>query len=108
MPLYAATPQVILGNEIVPERMSVTLTCNVRAVPVATFAEIVRLCGEERVQLVNDTNERMLTTLSVMYSFIPIFSDDDGAHFQCLSINDYGVATDNSTLTVQGRLYIYV
>lgn len=88
--------------------MSVTLTCNVMAVPVANFTEVVRLVGGDRIQLVNDTNERMLTTFTVMYSFTPVFPDDDGALFQCLSVNDNGVATGNSILTVQGEFYIKI
>ena len=104
--LYTVTPEVTFDNVTTPERMSVTLTCTVTAVPEANFTEIVRFVDGERIQLVNDTNERGMRSFTVTYSFEPLFVDDNGAVFQCLSINDNGVATANSILTVQGGLYI--
>ena len=103
---YTVTPQLTFGKVTTPERMPVTLTCTVMAEPEADFTEIVRFVAGERIQLVNDTNEEGMRSFTVTYSFEPLFVDDNGAVFQCLSINDNGVATANSILTVQGGLYI--
>ena len=78
----------------------------VTAQPVATFVEIARFNGNERVVLENVTNTDMMREFSVTYQFNVAFKNDDGVIFQCLAINANGNATANATLVVQGELYI--
>ena len=84
-----------------------TLMCTVTAQPVATFAEIARfMANGERVVVESVNNTEGEREFPVMYQFTANFGNDDGAIFQCLAANANGNATRNTTITVQGELYI--
>ena len=87
--------------------MSVTLMCTVTAQPNATFGEIARIQGNgERIVMSRLNNTDGNTMFTVRYMFTAMFSEDDGAVFQCLAENDNGPQDANITVTVQGELYL--
>jgi hypothetical protein len=108
---FAVTPQIEFTtnpNPVAVNRDPI-LTCVVTAAPSANFSEIVRIFpdgGEDMVaNMSNPAGEREFT---LSYTFMNVrFPRDDGAVFECRSINANGPADPGRiTITVQGELYI--
>ena len=106
----AVTPQIrfMASPNPVPENGDPLLMCIVTAEPSANFSEIVRILpdgGEELVaNMSNPTGDRQFQVTSILMNVK--FQRDDGATFQCRSLNANGPEAVNITIIVQGELYI--
>ena len=86
---------------------STTLRCIVTAEPLANFSEIVRITSDGEEVVANASNSMDKRTFEVSYTFKSVrFPQDDGAMFECRSINANGLEAEPVTIIVQGELYI--
>ena len=92
----------------VPRGGNPLLTCTVTAEPSANFSEIVRIFPDGKEELVaNASNPTGMREFSVTYPFPSVrFPQDDGAVFECRSLNANGPEDESITIIVQGELYI--
>ena len=97
MPTVNRLLRINVGEELL-------LRCDAEAVPPATFVEIRRRNGLERVlRTVNGTGSQ---TLSVMYRLRNLTLDNSGVYV-CVASNSEGETEVNFTLVVQGRWALF-
>ena len=84
------------------------LRCIITAEPSANFSEIVRITSDGEELVANVSNPTGMREFLVTYTFPSVrFPQDDGAVFECRSLNTNGPEAASITIIVQGELYIY-
>ena len=106
----AVTPQIrfTATPNPVPDRENLQLTCTVTAEPSANFSEIVRIFPDGSEELVtNASNPTGMREFQVAHPIPNVkFSRDNGAVFECRSLNANGPEDESITILVQSELYI--